>query len=154
VEATLKHRLKEFLYLLLRTIGVIGVLVILAFGALLYTIGSGCRNELGLEVLQPNGKWKAVSFQRDCGATTGFSTQISIIPANTKLKNKAGNVFTMDSNHGQASLRVDMEWVDTNTLQIAYPKRARVFSKKERFKNVAIQYITLEDLVEREYRSR
>ena len=38
-----------------------------------------CGNEIIEEIKSPDNKYKLVIFQRDCGATTGFSTQISIL---------------------------------------------------------------------------
>ena len=52
-------------------------------------IAAGCGNDLVKEVPSPNGKMKAVVFQRDCGATTGFSTQISLCHLTTRYRTKA-----------------------------------------------------------------
>ena len=40
-----------------------------------------------------NGKYSAVIFSRDAGATTDFSYQISIINKNKKIGKSPGNVF-------------------------------------------------------------
>jgi len=55
-----------------------------------------CGNKILAETLSPDGKMKAVLFTRDCGATTGYSTQISVIPQAKKLPNDGGNVFIID----------------------------------------------------------
>jgi len=34
-----------------------------------------CGNDVLTDLPSPDGKYKVVVFQRDCGATTGFSTQ-------------------------------------------------------------------------------
>ncbi|HEX8473905.1 MAG TPA: hypothetical protein VF666_07715 [Pyrinomonadaceae bacterium] len=65
-------------------------------------LSDGCGNELLGEAQAPGGKWKAVVFQRDCGATTSYSTQISILRIDEWLVNEGGNVFVVDTNHGQA----------------------------------------------------
>ena len=44
-----------------------------------------CGNEIFQEKLEPNGRFKAVLFQRDCGSTTGFNTQISLVSLNANL---------------------------------------------------------------------
>ena len=61
-----------------------------------------CGNELLREVASPDGKMKAVVFQRDCAATTGFITQVSVLSKDEKLPNESGNVFSADTNHGVA----------------------------------------------------
>jgi hypothetical protein len=44
-----------------------------------------CRNDLAAESVSPDKQYKAVIFKRDCGTTTGFNTQISILYTNEKL---------------------------------------------------------------------
>ncbi|MEJ6473976.1 hypothetical protein [Pseudoalteromonas piscicida] len=69
---------------------VISAIVVIAFNLWLPDM---CGNYFHSESFSPNGELKAVIFQRDCGATTGFSTQISILDVDDKLENEMGNVF-------------------------------------------------------------
>lgn len=46
-----------------------------------------CGNEVRRTVLSPDGKLKAVAFQRDCGAATSYSYHLSVIPAGQDLPN-------------------------------------------------------------------
>ena len=57
-----------------------------------------CANEFASEHLSPDGKWKFVTFDRNCGATTGNNMQVSLLPAQTRLSNDAGNAFIADNN--------------------------------------------------------
>jgi hypothetical protein len=50
----------------------------------------------------PDGKIEAVIFERDCGATTGFSTQISILHKGASIRSGTGNAIVGDSNRGAA----------------------------------------------------
>jgi len=59
-------------------------------------IDETCVNHVYGEVVSPGDKYKAVIFQRDCGATTGFSTQISILEVDAALKNSSGNIYIVD----------------------------------------------------------
>jgi hypothetical protein len=78
-----------------------------------------CGNDIYKEYVSPNGKLKAVIFQRDCGATTGFSTQISVIAAEDDLKNEAGNIYIID---GQPHLYAPkLSWRNNNELIIYKP---------------------------------
>jgi len=53
-----------------------------------------CKNKVITSVISSNKKIKIVIFQRDCGATTGFTTQISIINSNEIVDNTMkGNIF-------------------------------------------------------------
>lgn len=49
--------------------------------------GDMCANEIIEEIPSPNKGFKAVIFTRDCGATTGYSTQLSIIDNSANLDN-------------------------------------------------------------------
>lgn len=55
-----------------------------------------CGNDVYSTTISPGKKYKAVVFQRDCGATTGFSTQLSIIDVDKELENTPGNIFIID----------------------------------------------------------
>jgi hypothetical protein len=112
--------------------------------------GNGlCGNDVVEQVKSPDGQNKAVIFVRNCGATTDFSTQVSIMPP-TKNINHAdtGNVFTADSDHGAAAvsglgaLDVRVAWSSPTSITISHPLRARVFVKETKYKNIAINYST------------
>ncbi len=85
-------------------------------GTSILAIGDMCRNELYAEVLSPDYEHKAVVFQRDCGATTGFSTQISIISAKDELQNESGNIFIIDGQPARVSPEV--RWLSDTELSI------------------------------------
>jgi hypothetical protein len=54
-----------------------------------------CENEISQSVISPSGKMKAVVFSRNCGATTGANTQVSIIPASGMLLDDGGNTLIL-----------------------------------------------------------
>ena len=125
------------------------VLAITGIAALHLFIPSMCGNEVVAEIKSPDGKHKAVEFERDCGATTDFSTQVSVIESDKKLgSDDAGNAFSADSNHGSVPvhdagvMEIDMKWLNNNMLQIQYPTGARVFNRDSKVGDVAIQYAT------------
>jgi hypothetical protein len=109
-------------------------------------LADGCGNEVLRVHCSPTKRLKAVVFERDCGATTGFSTQISIIPANSDLPNKAGNAFVADTDHGKSPSGpgggppVEVEWKGENSLNIIYDNRARVSVRKDSQNGVTITY--------------
>lgn len=121
--------------------------VLLALGQV--SACSLCSNEVSKEIPSPNGGFKVVVFQRDCGATTGFSTQISILASTDSPRNSLGNVFTADDNRGaapvdsQGRLRVSIRWASTNRVIIEYPKGSRVFKHEDHWKNIVISYLEI-----------
>src|SRR5215510_5330484 len=91
-----------------------------------FNLTGNCGNKILRTLYSPAKRLKTVVFQRECGATTGFSTQISIISANSDLPDEAGNVFVADTNHGKSPSGpeggppVEVEWKGENSLNITY----------------------------------
>jgi hypothetical protein len=87
------------------------------------------------------GTQHAVVFERDCGATTDFSFQVSILPNREVLHNGGGNVFIADGNHGKVqSMYMKTRWSGPQELVISYPKDARLFRHESRVKGTAVVY--------------
>ena len=110
-------------------------LLLLSFPLVLSIAGceSTCANQVLQEVPSPDKQLKAVVFQRDCGATTGFSTQVSVIKVDEKLQNTKGDVFSADTDHGKVPSgpgggpAVEIIWKEPHQLQITHSQHARIF---------------------------
>ena len=110
------------------TISVVGVacaVPLLVIAAFLYTAGDMCGNYPHKEYFSPNKKYKAVVFQRDCGATTGFSTQISIIKASESLINESGNIYIIKGHPEKVA--PSLIWRSNSELQINRPLSGKEF---------------------------
>jgi len=107
-----------------------------------------CGSRIVREVPSPNGSKRAVLFERDCGATTSFSTQVSIISVGKKLSNENGNIFIADANHdsvpvdSQGVMAVDIAWKNNQEVEITYPTRARIFLRAPDYQGIRIGYKT------------
>jgi hypothetical protein len=126
---------------------ILGCLLLLsAHSAGCINIAGDCGNEILRVHYSPTKQLKAVVFGRDCGATTGFSTQVSIMSANDDLSNEAGNVFVADTDHGKSPSGpgggppVDVEWKGESSLNVIYDNRARVFLRKDSQNGVTVTY--------------
>jgi len=86
-----------------------------------------CGNNPISEAVSPDGKYKAVLFQRDCGATTDFSTQISILKKDESLPNSGANTFATGN-----SQNVRYHWLDNDQLVIETDKTERIYLAKEK----------------------
>jgi hypothetical protein len=95
-----------------------------------------CGNEISKEVVNPSGLHRLVRFNRDCGATTSGSSQVSILSANRSLPDEAGNIFVAD----RCSL--EMKWVNDHEVLIRYEVPVQVFVKEEMFNGIKIRYDT------------
>lgn len=89
---------------------------IVLLGLVAYLLPDLCGNDIYSVNVSPGNEYKAVIFQRDCGATTGFSTQLSIIDASSDLDNDAGNVLILDGHPDDVKLKVD--WNSNNELVV------------------------------------
>ncbi len=114
-----------------------------------------CANKVYKEVYSPNNKIKAVLFSRDCGATTDFSTQISIMYQYESLKNnESGNLFISDSDHGKAprgitgGSPVKIDWITDDSIHITYHSDARIFKRNIKWRGIKIGYSSLSDFHE------
>lgn len=90
-----------------------------------------CGNvELARE-LSPDGSHALVVFERNCGATTGISTQGSIVEAGESLPNKPGNLFVAEEDW---LTRPAAHWGDNGVLSLSYPSHfpIRVLSTEVR----------------------
>jgi len=105
-----------------------------------------CGNRIVARADAPGGAHSAALFQRDCGATTGFSTQISLLPAGGEPTD-GGNVFRADTGH-DADVQTgawrgpwaEMRWLSPRHLLIRYASGARLFARVEASDGVRISY--------------
>jgi len=102
--------------------------------ALLAGCADLCGNEKLAEYPSPDRKWKVVVFQRDCGATTGFSTQAALVPIDGDWPNRSGNIFTSDTDHGAAPSgpgggpELGVRWEGPTDLVLTHHPKARVWA--------------------------
>jgi len=119
---------------------------LLAFGSQAACFDMGCANTVLQDIPSPDGRRHAVVFERSCGATTGFSTQVSVVPS-VRDAHGAGNVFDADTDHGKAESGpgggpvVTLRWIDRRTVEISYDSAARVFLQETRHDDTDIRYI-------------
>ena len=106
---------------------------------------AGCGNRVIDDLPSPDGRQHVVTFVRDCGATTDFSTQVSVLPANEAVSG-GGNVFIADADQGRAPRgahggpAITARWVGNDQLEIRYDQRARVFKQEAQRGAISIAY--------------
>lgn len=87
-----------------------------------------CGNSLAQELPSPDGRFKAVVFERSCGASTGFSSNISILAANGILPDSSGNLFVSEGH--PAHIGISLRWQTTaqgqQQLQVATKSKVQV----------------------------
>jgi hypothetical protein len=107
-----------------------------------------CGNRLQTALSSPNGKLQAVIFERNCGATTGVSQQVSILEAGLGLPNEAGNIFRAEmyygydpDNPGNSNPEIEARWAGNDELIITtHNQRAKIFHVAQELKGVRIRH--------------
>jgi hypothetical protein len=88
----------------------------------LVACSSACENDVLSQATSPSGRLKAVAFTRNCGATTGFNVQVSILASGSRLRNVKGNAFIAD----QAKLQ-SLKWIGETLVEVGFSNEPRVF---------------------------
>ena len=120
-------------------------LLVVTFSLMLGACGDDGSNAIVKRVASPDGQREAVMFQRECGATTGFSTQVSILELGEPLSG-SGNTFRADDDHGAAKTGpwggswAEMKWLASDRLLIRYAKHSRLFEQGKSVFGVAVSY--------------
>ncbi|WP_078410760.1 hypothetical protein [Priestia abyssalis] len=96
--------------------------------------GDMCGNEVVQKVPSPSGKKVAYIFTRDCGATTGFAPQLSILDKGDKFQNKSGNTFRSDKDFS-------IGWIDDKRLQVIYDKKSNTYEMDKRVNGIKVEYV-------------
>jgi hypothetical protein len=107
-----------------------------------------CANEVLNTIPSPDEALKVVVFQRDCGATTGFSTQVSLLRKNDRLPNSPGNLLVADTDRGNAPSgpgggpEARITWANSRALMVSYHRKARIFRANTDVLGVSVSYAT------------
>ena len=105
-----------------------------------------CGNQVLSEQLSPNRRWKVVIFERDCGATTSFSTQASIVDARGGLPPGDGNIYIADYARGSRNPgpgggpRLSARWTSDASVVVTR-EAARVFQQEPRHGGITVIYV-------------
>jgi hypothetical protein len=87
----------------------VALLAVLALGA----CGELCKNEIVQTLRSPDGRFDAVVFTRSCAATSGYSTQLSVLAAETVLPDGEGNTLVV-----RGDPRIVVRWETRRRLRV------------------------------------
>ena len=96
---------------------------------------SSCGNDPLDAVAAPHGRHVATIFRRSCGATTGFSPQVSLVGPGDRPAGP-GNVLIL----GDDDPAPRVEWLGPNRLRISYRRGAEIFLRESERDGVRIEY--------------
>jgi hypothetical protein len=122
-----------------KTLCIVLAVVVAAYVAVDLAFSGLCGNQVISISVAPGGEMKALHFIRNCGATTGFSTQISVLRSTERLLNRSGNAFISDL--GPHEPQVLLDWTDANHLVVHHHPSVRLFLTKKRVRGVSIAFV-------------
>ncbi|MGY8908899.1 MAG: DUF5412 family protein [Flavobacteriales bacterium] len=93
-----------------------------------------CGNTIIETKFSPNQNNKIVLFHRSCGATTGFSTQVSILEKDNDLEIENSAILIIDKDS------LDIKWINDDEVSIEINKNSEVFKKQNHFNGIKINY--------------
>ena len=139
--------MKRTLIVIAGAVLILPIAAIIVIAALFPGLDAGCSNSLISEEIAPNGNLKAIVFERSCDATTNFSTQVSVVPARSKLTNdESGNTLVISAGKeptplgGRGGPDIAVTWSTPNKLLLSYHRSARVAKARKRVDGVTIEH--------------
>jgi hypothetical protein len=76
----------------------------------------------------------AYIFERSCGASTGFSPQLSILNKDDDFQNESGNTFRSDKDFS-------IEWLNERNLKVIYDKSSETSEMDKKVNGIKIEYV-------------
>ena len=116
------------------------VLLILLWANLNSMIVENCTNRIISEIPSPDGKTKAVIFQRKCGIDSIPSTQVMLLPMSETLQNRKGNLFAVEGNARRVA--VDIVWKNPASLELTHKSHLSALRKVDSLMGVSVSYPT------------
>jgi hypothetical protein len=107
-----------------------------------------CASRIEAESPSPDHRMRAVVFERDCGATTAATANVSILPMGRGLPARNGNIFvavgsddhSTGSDAGLSGTGLDAHWTSNKQLIVVYRSAARLALARARYEEVEISY--------------
>jgi len=110
------------------------LLVVLALSLVISGCDVGCSNEVVSSISSPSGTANVIVFNRGCGATTGFNTQVSIVHAGAAPVG-AGNTLILND-----TVPLKVQWLSESKLSISGLGSAQVFKQEQSVAGVSVAY--------------
>jgi hypothetical protein len=96
-----------------------------------------CENDVSQRIVSPSGQRTALVFARDCGATTGFNTHLSLLSGDEKLPSDVGGNAFVYGKH----LPLRVEWISDTELRVSGSSGVDAIKRKRRVDGVDIRYV-------------
>jgi hypothetical protein len=101
-------------------------------------LASDCEDTIKTEVKSPDGKYVATLYERDCGATTDFSTIVNLRDSSASFNGDDLGIVIVKGQH-----KLDLIW-DGNTklrLQCHNCRSDDIFKQERTWKDIEISFV-------------
>jgi hypothetical protein len=100
------------------------------------SILGNCVDNIKYESVSPDRRFVATVFERSCGATTGFSTQVNIRESSQSFDSKSkGSILVTGGRNA-----IYLSWIDKSHLSVSL-LNVEIFKKEEMWNGISITYI-------------
>lgn len=105
-------------------------------------LGAGCKEQIVSEIPSPDGRFKAVLFVRDCGATTRASTHVNVVrgsasgPGPASAQVLAGYEFPWQGPRH----KIGAEWTGNRALNVYYASDVELTHLNNQVGNVHVRF--------------
>lgn len=105
-----------------------------------------CVNTIVETLPSPDNAWNAILFERSCGATTGFTSQVSVMPSGRSLPDTAGNAFVSMRGDTAGTTTwggplVQLSWTGERQLEVSHDPTAHTMSSSNRVGEVSVSFV-------------
>jgi hypothetical protein len=97
-----------------------------------------CSNEQIDRIDSPNEQLSAVVFSRNCGATTSYNMQISVVKKDESVRGP-GNALIMDDTPEYSS-ELKPQWLSNRDVLLTVPLGSRVYHRYLTAEGVGIKF--------------
>ncbi len=95
-----------------------------------------CATTIHRMTSSPNGSYVLVTYNVDCGATTPFNTQLSILPNNAEFSlEKYPSFFSIKNKHD-----LHLNWVENKKIEIDIPRGEQIYRQSSNVDGITIVY--------------
>ena len=101
-------------------------------------LASDCEDTIKIEAKSPDGKYLATYYERDCGATTDFSTIVQLRDSSASFEGDALGSVIVKGQH-----KLDLVWDDNRKLRLqCHDCRAEdIFKQEKTWKDIDISFL-------------
>jgi hypothetical protein len=100
------------------------------------SVSAPCENTIKDQVRSPNGNFIAIGIERNCGATTTYSSLVQVLPSATSLTDE-NTIFIV-----KGEPDIQLLWENNSTLNIACNncEKESIFMQKRSLHVISINY--------------